>query len=386
MHNVTELHGRMNAHARAARQLLAEKGSTTWTPSDQATFDLHAMHAEHARDEIERAQAQRDGFETYLRKSAAAMTTEEQRAVKNTMSTTTGSQGGFTVAPQVSSELVNLLKGWGWMRAVASQLTTAQGADLGVPTSDGTAEIGELLTQNTTATALDPSFATVPVPVYRFSSKIFTVPLELLQDSEVDIISFFMLRARDRIGRLQNTKFTVGTGTGEPTGLVTAASVGKTGTTGQTLTIIYDDLADLADSVDQAFLGMPDKSSGAVAPSVGWMLSPAMRKVIRKFKDTAGRPVWMPGISDGKTVAPAMLLDYPAFMNSDMPVPAANAKSLAFGNLGSYLIRDALEVTMFRFDDSAYARFGQVGFLAFARAGGNLLDAGGVKLYQHSAT
>lgn len=386
MQNVTELHGRMNAHARAARHLLAEKGSMAWTPADQATFDLHAMHAERARDEIEQSRSHRDNFETYLRKDPAAMTPEERRAVHNTMSTTTGSQGGYTVAPQVSAELVNMLKGWGWMRAVASQLSTEQGADLGVPTSDGTAEVGELLTQNTTATALDPSFATVPVPVYRFSSKVFTVPIELMQDSEVDIATFIMLRARDRIGRLQNTKFTVGTGTGEPTGLVTAASVGKTGTTGQTLTIIYDDLVDLADSVDQAFLGMPDRSSGAVAPSVGWMLSPAMRKVIRKLKDTAGRPVWMPGVSDGRTVAPAMLLDYPAFINTDMPVPAANAKSLAFGNLGSYLIRDAMEVTMFRFDDSAFAKLGQIGFLAFARAGGNLLDAGGVKLYQHSAT
>src|SRR3546814_1871356 len=38
-----------------------------------------------------------------------------------------------------------------------------------------------------------------------------------------------------------------------PNGLITAATVGKTGTTGQTLTVIYDDLVDLEHSVDPAY-------------------------------------------------------------------------------------------------------------------------------------
>ena len=50
------------------------------------------------------------------------------------------------------------------------------------------------------------------------------------------------------------------------------------------------------------------------------------------------------------------------------------------------MIRDALQVSLLRLDDSAFARIGQVGFVAFARCGGNLLDTGSVKLYQHSAT
>ena len=45
-----------------------------------------------------------------------------------------------------------------------------------------------------------------------------------------------------------------------------------------------------------------------------------------------------------------------------------------------------MEVTLFRFDDSFYMSNGQVGFLAWARAGGNLLDTAAVSLFQHSAT
>jgi HK97 family phage major capsid protein len=291
-----------------------------------------------------------------MRKDARSMTDSEQRKVHNTMSTTTGSQGGFAVPGLVTKELISVVKGFKGMRQAAAQVTTARGNDLGYPTSDGTAEVGEQVAQNGTASSLDPTLGTAPVPTYKYSSKTFAVPIELLQDSEVDIVAFILQRAGERIGRIENTKFTVGTGTGEPTGLVTASSVGKTGLTGQTLTVIYDDLVDLADAVDEA-QGSP-----------GWMMSQVMRKVVRKVKDTAGRPIWTPGFIDGGVpTTQGQLLGYPVFINNDMPVPAANAKSLAFGNLQKYLVRDVLEMFLFRFDDSAYTKLGQVGFLAWAR-------------------
>ena len=61
-----------------------------------------------------------------------------------------------------------------------------------------------------------------------------------------------MTRAAQRIGRLANIGFTTGTGSTDPNGLITASSVGKTGTTGQTVTVIYDDLVDLIDSLEGA--------------------------------------------------------------------------------------------------------------------------------------
>jgi HK97 family phage major capsid protein len=45
-----------------------------------------------------------------------------------------------------------------------------------------------------------------------------------------------------------------------------------------------------------------------------------------------------------------------------------------------------MEVQMFRFTDSVYTTLGQVGFLAWCRMGGNLIDTNAVKFYQHSAT
>ena len=68
-----------------------------------------------------------------------------------------------------------------------------------------------------------------------------------------------------------------------------------------------------------------------------------------------------------------------------MPSPGANAKSLSFGDHSKYQIRDAMDVTIFRFEDSAYVKKGQVGFMAWARSGGNLIDKNAVRTYQHAA-
>jgi HK97 family phage major capsid protein len=66
---------------------------------------------------------------------------------------------------------------------------------------------------------------------------------------------------------------------------------------------------------------------------------------------------------------------------------AASAKSIAFGDFSFYNIRDVMDVTMFRFEDSAYAKLGQVGFLAWMRSGGNFIDVGGsVKSFVNAAS
>jgi HK97 family phage major capsid protein len=371
--------------------MLNEKGSQKWTALDQAVFDQLVNQADRAELLLEQMRAdkgspvaqwagQRNELEQFIRNGTPALRTGA--GARNAMSTTTPAEGGYTVGQLVAADMVSMLKGYGWMREVADQVTTTTGEDLNYPSSDGTAEVGELLAQNAAASSLDISFAARGLNTSKVGSKVFAVPVELLQDAAIDVVALIMQRSVERIGRTQNQLFTTGTGTGQPIGLVTASAVGKTGTAGQTATIIYDDLVDLADSVDDAHTGMPSRHASLPEAVPGWMFSQTMRKVIRKLKDADGRPIWTPSMAGERP----QLLDYPVYINNDMPAPAASAKSLAFGNLRKYMIRDALRVTLMRFDDSGFAMAGKVGFLAHARAGGNLLDTSAVKTYQHSAS
>ena len=74
-------------------------------------------------------------------------------------------------------------------------------------------------------------------------------------------------------------------------------------------------------------------------------------------------------------------------INNDVATMAASAKSILFGDFSYYYIRDVMQAELFRFTDSAYAKLGQVGYLAWMRTGGNLLDVGGcVKHYINAAS
>jgi HK97 family phage major capsid protein len=395
---------RRNGLAIEARKLLDDSKDKKWSAEDQTKYDGLTGEIVEIDQRIEREQklldlaaedhiqhrdpkAKRDTddllsdikiFDTWMRRGEKGLSAEQATKLYNTMSTTTPSEGGYTVPALVASELINSLKDFGGMRGVAQLLTTAQGNPLSYPTSDGTAEVGELLAENTAAAALDPSFGTVGLNVYKYSSKVIAVPIELLQDSSVDIEAFVRARIIERIGRITNQHFTTGTGTAQPRGIVTGASSGKVGTTGQTLTVIYDDLVDLLESVNEAYqLGGECK----------FMFNQTVRGLLRKLKDTAGRPIWTPGYEAGITAgAPDLLLGKSVVINNDMATPAANAKSIIYGDMKKYIIRDAMSVSLMRFDDSAYASKGQVGFLAFIRSGGNLVDTAAVKYYAHSAT
>ena len=124
-------------------------------------------------------------------------------------------------------------------------------------------------------------------------------------------------------------------------------------------------------------------------PGVGFMMSDSSIKVVRKIKDGQSRPIFVPGFETGVPGgAPDTLLGSPVIVNQDVATMAANAKSILFGAFKNYKIRDVMSVQMFRFTDSAYTKLGQVGFLAWMRTGGNLVDVSGasVKYYQNSAT
>ena len=351
--------------------------------------DLNAKVAEDALNESVIVAAERIGkdkkskdnelYAKWLRGGDNALTAEDWSYIRNTMSTTTTTEGGYTVQSNVAATLIDALKAYGGMRSVATVIQTSMGNALSFPTSDGTSEVGEWIAQNTTATGADPSFGTVALNVFKASSKIVAVPFELLQDSQIDIEAFVAGRLATRLGRITNTGFTVGTGSGQPNGIVTAATTGVTAanSTSQVTSIIYDSIIDLIHSVDPAYRARP----------CSFMMNDASVKVIRKIKDGQSRPLFVPGYEVGVPGgAPDTLCGYPIIVNQDVAVMAANAKSIIFGDLASYYIRDVMEATLFRFTDSAYTKLGQVGFLAWMRTGGNLIDTSAVRLFVNAAT
>ena len=412
MKRINQLREQRTSLAKEVRDLLDKNRGDQWKPEHQTVYDAKMAEIERIDAEIAReikaadldadkafedaaAQVEKDRsrgrgavdpisarglYSAFLRGGMESFSAEQVQAFRNTMSTTTNSQGGYTVATEVAASVIDYLKMFGGMRQVSDAFTTAQGNPLNYPTSDGRSEVGEVIAQNTTATSADPSFGVVTLSAWKFSSKIVTVPIELLQDSTIDVEGFVNRRCATRIGRIQNTKYTVGagSGSGEPQGVTGVATAGKTGLTGQTTTIIYDDLVDLEAAVDPAYRALGN---------CRWMMADSSRKVIRKLKDGNSRPIFVPSYDAGiATKEPDTILGYPMQINQDVAAMAANAKSVLFGDFSFYKIRDVMEATMFRFTDSAFMKLAQIGFLMWARSDGNLVDTNAVAYYQNSAT
>jgi HK97 family phage major capsid protein len=297
------------------------------------------------------------------------------------MSTGTGSQGGYVIPQGFSGQLEEAMKFYGGMLAAASTFDTETGNPLPWPTiNDTNNNTGRILGQNAQVNQIDVVFGQVNFNSYIFTSDICLVPLALLQDSFFDLNAELAKMLGIRLGRILNTKLTVGAGSGssEPNGVVTAATLGKTGIVGQTTSVIYDDLVDLEHAVDPLY-----------RPAGKFMFSDTTLKVIKKLKDSQNRPLWQPALtaSFGAGAMPS-ILDHPYVINSDMATMAANAKSILFGDFSKYKVRRVAGGTSVMRLVERYADYLQVGFTAFLRADGNLIDAGThpIAFYANSAT
>ena len=399
-HNLQALREKIANLSAQAKHLLNEKGDSIWNSEDQAKFDGFTNEIEQAKSQIKAAEKLREleadeffnsgaskivkpGQEDVTIDALTAMalymrhgnnvSAEQAVAIRNAMSTTTTTEGGYTVPAEIAAMVITKLKAFGGMRDVASILTTSTGVAMNWPTSDGTADVGAIVGQNTAVSGADITFGTIGLNPFYYTSNKIALPLELIQDSAIDVVAYVVDRLATRIARIQNTHFTTGAGTTLPDGVIPKSATGKTGTTGQTLTVIYDDLIDLKHSVNRAYRG-----------NARYMMNDLSVAVVSKLKDTTGRPIWVPAVVAG---APDTLCGFPVAINDDVAVMAANAKSIAFGDFSKYTIRDVANTTVIkRFDDSAFALSNQVGFCGWQRSGGNLLDTAAVRVYVNSAS
>lgn len=399
-HNIQVLREKVANLSAQANHLLNEKGDQSWSAEDQAKFDGFTNEIEQTKNHIKAIEKQREldadeffnsgaskilkpGQEDVTIDALTAMalymrhgnnvSAEQAVAIRNAMSTTTTTEGGYTVPAEIAAMVIDKLKAFGGMRDVASILTTSTGVAMNWPTSDGTADVGAIVGQNTAVSGADITFGTIGLNPFYYTSNKIALPLELIQDSAIDVVAYVVDRLATRIARIQNTHFTTGAGTTLPDGVIPKSATGKTGTTGQTLTVIYDDLIDLKHSVNRAYRG-----------NARYMMNDLSVAVVSKLKDTTGRPIWVPAVVAG---APDTLCGFPVAINDDVAVMAANAASIAFGDFSKYTIRDVANTTVLkRFDDSAFALSNQVGFCGWTRSGGNLLDTAAIRVYKNSAT
>jgi HK97 family phage major capsid protein len=289
----------------------------------------------------------------------------------------TNNLGGYVVPQGFFAEVQEALKFYeGVMEAGPTVINTSMGNDLPIPTSDDTNNEGQILAESSPETTLAIPFDQVTMKAYKYSSRLILVPLELLQDSGVDIQAFIVKRLAERLGRILNRHFTLGTGVSQPRGVTLDATQGKVGANGQTASIIYDDLIDLKYSVNRSY-----------RTNAKWMMADSVLTAILKLHDSNNRPLILDYLQTLQAGEPEKILGQQIVINGHMPDMGVSVKSILYGDFSTYWVRRVMSMLLMRLVER-FAEAGQVGFLAFMRADGRMVDAGThpIKYYQNAAS
>lgn len=243
------------------------------------------------------------------------------------------------------------------MRDLATTIRIDKGDVFREPMTDDTANEGRMLGESQTSTATDPTFQQIMHRPYKFHSDRVAVPSELAQDATNFPPQLAALLGA-RVARLQNRKFTLGSGASEPTGIVTAANAaGATVTAANAASIVADDLLNLIGGI----------GSGYLSRNCVFQMARSTLLACMKLKDGQG----------------AYLFDRPSFtiagfgvrLNHHLSAIGSGNTSVVFGDHSKYHIVDFAGVRLMR-DGESRADLDEVAWAAIMRSTGNLLDAG----------
>jgi HK97 family phage major capsid protein len=348
---------------------------------DQRAATMETIKAQAEREE--RAAQAMAGFEAQARPEVAAPAVNENDLIRSLArgeirshefekrDVTKGSTGA-PVPTSFYDQVIMLARHVGPMLETSTIINTAGGENLQIPslsaysTGTVTSEAGPIGESDPTFNA----FKTLGAFKYSFLTQISR---EMVEDAGVDILGFLAAQTGNALGYAVNNALTVGTGTTQPTGIVTAAGSGITGGTGVSGAFTADNLIDLVYSVDTA---------GRTLPGTGWQMDAKAISAVRKLKDNAGQYLFSPSLSAD---ARDLLLGYPIYENPAMADPATSAKSVIFGHLPSYFARTVGGLRLDRSDDYAFQN-DLITFRATMRVDGNLIQTSHVKYFAGAAS
>lgn len=250
-------------------------------------------------------------------------------------------KGSATLVPSsVYDRIVEHLVQANIVRNYATVLTTATGDSLAIPKSTAYST-ASIVGEAAQASPSNPTLGTATLGAFKYVTLV-QMSNELAQDASVDVAGFLARQAGLAIGVATRGHMTTGSGSGQPSGIVNGSTAGVTGALSVAGVFTGDNLIDLNYSVSSTYKAQP---------GCGFMMNSTAMANARKLKATgSGDYLFAPGLNG----QPDTLLGFPAIINDSMASPALSAKSVIFGHLPSYFIREVNGIEVAVSDDFAF--------------------------------
>ncbi|MFD9192988.1 phage major capsid protein [Streptomyces phaeochromogenes] len=295
---------------------------------------------------------------------------DEQRALERAMSLT-DSAGGYLVPFQLDPTVIITANGSRNQIREAARTVVAtgdvwNGVSSGAVSWSWDAEGAEVSDDSTT-------FGQPTVPVHKAAGFV-PISIEALED-EANVtqeVARLLAFGKDT---LEAAAFATGSGSGQPTGLVTALAGGSSEVAVTTAeTFAAADIYKLDNSLPARYRA-----------NASWVANRAIYNLIRQFDTSGGAQLWERIGAD----VPPQLVGRPALEAEDMDgafnvAATANNYILAFGDLQSYVIADRVGMTV-EFIPHLFATgnnrpSGSRGWYAYYRVGADVVNDGALRL------
>jgi HK97 family phage major capsid protein len=367
----------LDSAAAEKRELTAEENTKYETISadlDRRAQIIETLKADADR-EVRAAEAMR-GFEDQAKPVVEKSTAKDEAEIIRSLARgdmrsyefekrdITKSSTGSPVPTSFYNRIIELARFVGPMLETSTILNTAGGENLQIPSlSAYSATQGTATAEAAAYSEADPTFNSfVTLGAYKYGFLI-QVTRELVEDAGVDILGFLADQIGNTMGTTANSRLTLGTGTVEPNGIVPRAGSGVASTA---TSLAADDLISLVYSLDTVARRLPGS---------GFMMNANTVAAVRKLKDNSGQYLFSPSMNSEDR---DLLLGHRIYENPAMSNVGSAVKSVIFGNLNSYFVRQVGGIRIDRSDDYAFNQ-DLITFRAQVRLDGNLIQTSHVK-------
>lgn len=270
------------------------------------------------------------------------------------------------VGTTFSNQLVlSLVQGGALLAAGATIVRTQTGEDLAVA-RQGNVTAG-IVAEGAEITDRTPGYTPVTLKAYGYKSMAY-VSNELATDAAYPVLQGIAQEFGMATGRAISKDGVDGSGTNEPTGLITAVTAGVTGA-GTAPTA--DELIDLVASLDPAYL---------TSPAVAFLMNAATLAGVRKLKASGTGEYLFNLDSRGVNGSVGTLLGMPVFVEPNLPNAGAGAKSVLLGAFDRVYVRMVGDGRIERSDDFRFSE-DIVSLRYVQRADVALIDPSAVKAF-----
>lgn len=334
-------------------------------PGDPERRTALQQRAKELRRVEAKADGDDDGFET---RSAQAVTNSN-------------SAGGFALPEVIERAIARLSVDISPIRQLATVRTVGSPdyKELFDINGAGFEWVGETDARNQTNT---PDLAEV-APTFGMASARPQASEESLDDLFFDVESWLISSAAEAIAQGEGAAFVSGNGTKKPTGILAGPAPVTTADAARafgTLQYIASGQAAAMPASADIFFDIVYSIRARYRANAQWVTNRLVQAAMRKYKDGQGQYLWQPSVSQGQ---PALFMGYGVTEAEDMPVVAANAFPLAFGDFKEgYLITDRVGMRITR-DEITTPGF--VKFYIRKRVGGKLRNTQAIKLLKIAA-